>query len=172
ENADIGLDEIRAADSTKALLLQDAQELGLGRFLHLRDFVEEERSPVGHLEAADLARDRAGEGAALVAEEIRLDQIAQEGGGVERHEGDPAARGQLVDRARDELLARAALAGDEHGDVRGSDLLDDGVDLEHLLRDAPQTPERPAARQLLSQAAVLFDDLVLLACLLQEPAER
>src|SRR4029450_564912 len=108
-------------------------------------------SRVRHLEAADLARDRAREGAALVAEELGLDQLTRDRGSIDRDAGPSAARRQLVDRPRDELLAGAALARDEHGDVRRCDLLDDGVDLEHLLRDAAQPPEGASVRQLLAQ---------------------
>ena len=40
----------------------------------LADLVEEHRAAVGRLEQAGLAPDRAGEGAALVAEQLALEQ--------------------------------------------------------------------------------------------------
>ena len=55
-------------------LLQDAQQLGLERERQLADLVEEQGAAVGLLEQAGLARDGAGEGAALVAEQLALGQ--------------------------------------------------------------------------------------------------
>ncbi len=42
--------------------------------LHLADLVEEDGAAVGLLDEADLRRPRAGEGATLVAEELRFQQ--------------------------------------------------------------------------------------------------
>ena len=71
------------------------------------------------LEAADALRVRAGERAALVTEELGLEQRLGERRAVDRHEG---RRGRAASAAwtspRDELLARAGLAGDEHGGAR------------------------------------------------------
>ena len=55
-------------------LLQRAQQLGLQLERQLADLVEEQRAAVRELEAARAALQRAGEGAALVAEELALDQ--------------------------------------------------------------------------------------------------
>ena len=59
-------------------LLQHAQQLGLRRQRHLGDLVEQQRAAVGRLEAAVAALDRAGERAALVAEQLRLEQRLRE----------------------------------------------------------------------------------------------
>jgi hypothetical protein len=66
-----------------------------------------------------------------VAEELALDELARQGGAVELLERALRARRELVDRARHELLARAALAG--HKDARRAlgrapDLLDELLD--------------------------------------------
>ena len=71
-----------------------------------------------------LAPGRAGERAALVAEQLALDQGLAEGAAVDGHERPVAPRAQVVQVARDELLAGAGLAGDEHRRVAGRDLLD------------------------------------------------
>ena len=55
----VHLDRARAAHGLDVLLLQRAQDLGLGLEAHVADLVEEERAAVGQLELA-LAR---GEGA-------------------------------------------------------------------------------------------------------------
>ena len=65
---------LRAAHALELAVLQDAQQLGLQRDGQLADLVQEQRPPVGQLEAAELARQGAGEGALLVAEQLALDQ--------------------------------------------------------------------------------------------------
>ena len=62
------------------------------------------------LELAELPRDGAGEGAALVAEELALEQLARQRRAVDRDERLRAARTRGVDVARHQLLAGAALA--------------------------------------------------------------
>ena len=68
-------------------------------------------------------RRRAGEGAALVAEELALEERVRDRGAVDRDERMVAARGEHVDRPREELLARPALALEEDGGVRRGDAL-------------------------------------------------
>ena len=75
-SAHVDADRLVAADALELLLLQRAQELRLRLERHVADLVEEERAAVGGLELALAARDRAGERAALVAEELALDQLA------------------------------------------------------------------------------------------------
>ena len=70
-----------------------------------------------------------------------------------------------MDRLRDELLARARFAADQHRRVRRSRLLDDVVDLPHLEAVADHRPEGPLLAQLaaqhldLAQRLVPLDDL-------------
>src|SRR5262249_4050464 len=108
----------RTAYALELALLQDAQELGLYGQRQLADLVEEQRAGRGQLEAPRLLAVGARERAALVAEELRLQQRLGQGGAVDGQEGTvgPAARG--VNRARDDFLAGAALAGDQHGGLR------------------------------------------------------
>ena len=72
DDADVGLDGV-AAERLVLALLQDAQELHLHLRRELADLVEEERAAGGLREAAVLLRDGAGERAALVAEELALE---------------------------------------------------------------------------------------------------
>jgi hypothetical protein len=73
---------------------------------------------------------------------------ARRSNAVDRHVGHRGARAQLVDRERDELLARAALARDEHRRARGARLLDHLVDLPHLRAVADHPAEAAALAQL------------------------
>ena len=62
--------------------------------------------------------DRAGEGAPHVAEQLGLEQLLGDRAAVDGHEQALGAPAVVVDRAGDQLLAGAALAGDQHGAVR------------------------------------------------------
>ena len=76
-----------AADTIDLVLLEHAQQLRLQRRLHLAHLVEQQRAAVRQLELAELARRRAGERAALVAEELALEQLARQRRAVDRDEG-------------------------------------------------------------------------------------
>ena len=52
-----------------------------------------------------------------MAEQLTFEQVARDGGAVERDERFLRAVGEVVDRAGDDLLAGAALAGDEDVDL-------------------------------------------------------
>jgi hypothetical protein len=103
-----------AAHALDLPLLKHAQELGLQFPLEGADLVEEQGSGLRELEPPELFLKRAGEGAALVTEQLRLDQGFRDGGRVDGHEGLLPAGPQAVNGTGDQLLARAALARDEH----------------------------------------------------------
>jgi hypothetical protein len=94
-------------------VLDATQQFRLDRQGQLADLVEEQRAAVGMLEDADLRLGRTGECAALVAEQLAFEQRADDGGTVDRDIAAVAARADLVEGARDELLSRSGLAGDE-----------------------------------------------------------
>ena len=77
------------------------------------------------------AGDGAGEGAAHVPEELALDEVLGDGAAVDGDEGPAHALAAAVELARDELLAGAGLAGDEHADVGRGDLLQLAEHLHH-----------------------------------------
>ena len=111
---DLGL----GADRAHLALLQRAQQLGLQRERHLADLVEEQRAAVRLLEQALAALLGVGERALRVAEQLALEQRLGHRRAVDRDERAVLARATaLVERARDDLLAGAALAGDQHGRV-------------------------------------------------------
>ena len=90
DDAHVDLDAAPRADALDDLILQHAQQLGLQRRRQLADLVEEHRAAVGQLEPAALLRDRAGERAALVAEQLALEQRFRKGGAVDRRRTGPA----------------------------------------------------------------------------------
>ena len=125
----VDLDRARRAEPLDFAFLQHAQHLGLRLRAHVADFVEEDRAAIGLLELADLLLGRAGERPLLVAEELRLDQLLGNRRAVDLDEPLAAPQAVAVDRARDELLADAALALQQHGRVGRRRALDRVPDL-------------------------------------------
>src|SRR6185436_8867924 len=79
------------------------------------DLVEEERAAVGLLELADVIALGAGERPAHVAEQFALQKRVGDRAGVQADEGAVLAfRMVVVEETRGELLAGAALSGQEH----------------------------------------------------------
>src|SRR5215831_2857500 len=82
------------------------------------------------LEASNALCDSAGEGALLVPEKFALQQTGWDSSAIEFHEGVPAARAEVVNRARHQFLACAGLPINQHrGTSRGNglDLAEDGT---------------------------------------------
>ena len=122
----------------------------------LADLVEEQRAAVGQLELALLGGLGVGEGARLVAEQLRLDQLLGQRAAVHLHVGLVGARRVVVQRVRDQLLAGARLAANQHrgrgaGHLRH--LLVEGL---HRPAGADDVAEVVALLQLLAQLRVLL----------------
>ena len=78
----VDLARLRRPDALELAFLQHAQQLGLDVGGQIADLVEEDRAAVRQLETALAHRDRAGKGAALVSEQLALDQRRRQGGAV------------------------------------------------------------------------------------------
>jgi len=83
---------IAAPDALELSLLEHAQEPPLQTGVELADLVQEEGSVGGALAATGAPRDGAGEGAALVPEQLALQHRGCERGAVGVHEGSVATR--------------------------------------------------------------------------------
>ena len=110
DHAHVRAQRLVAADAVELSVGQHAQQARLQVGRHVADLVQEQRAALGLLEAAASQLLRAGERAALVAEQLGLEQIARNRRGVQRDEGLAGARAVVVQRARDQLLAGARLA--------------------------------------------------------------
>src|SRR6266542_150527 len=130
-DAHVHRDLFRAAEPPHLAVFEHAQQLRLQHHRHLGDLIQEERARVGQLEAAFAFGYRAGEGAALVAEELRFHQRFWNSRAVDRYEGARDAGTELMNGVRYDLLARARFAGDQNGDRRTGYLLDSRVNLPH-----------------------------------------
>ena len=131
DDADIHLDRQVRADALELALLEDAQQLRLGRHGHLADLVEEDRALIGHLEAATALGHRTGERTLLMTEELGLEEGLWERSTRDLDERPGAAVRVEMERLGDELLAGAALAGDEDRRIGLGHLADGLVDLLH-----------------------------------------
>jgi hypothetical protein len=100
--------------------LQDAQQLGLHLEGHFPNFVEQQRAPLRLFEKAFALALRIRKRPLGVAEQLGLEQARGHGcavDGDERHCGSPTLR---VQSARDQFLAGATFAAQEHRRVRVS----------------------------------------------------
>ena len=160
DEPDIGLERRGPPDPLELSLLQHAEQLDLDRGGELADLVEEERAVGRQLEAPGLLPVRPGEGAALVAEQLGLEQRVGQRRAVDRHEGAVGARAGVVDGAGDQLLPRPALPGDQHG----------GLGARHLGRPGERlAQERGAADDLLEPVALVELAAGTLQALLERP---
>ena len=96
DDPDLDVHRPLAADPDDLAVLDHAQQPDLGGERQLADFVEEQRAAVRLLEPALAARGRAGEGALLVPEQLRVDQLRRNRAAVHAAErparGTPSAR--------------------------------------------------------------------------------
>ena len=116
-------DRLPPADPLDHPLLEEAQQLDLQRQRNVADLVEEQGAALGELDLADVRLDRAGERAALVAEQLGLEQVLGDRGAIDRDEV-ALAPAHLVDRAGEQLLAGAARAEQHDRHVGDGDALD------------------------------------------------
>ncbi len=103
---------------------------------------------VGQLELARLLAGGAGEGAALVAEQLRLQELAGQGSAVDLDERLAAPRGPIVQRARDAFLPDAALAADEDRHVGLGDAIDHVPDAQHRRARGDEVGRHAAPRSI------------------------
>ena len=133
DDADVDLGRVRGAEALELLLLQHAQQLHLHISGQLTNLVEKDRAVVGELESPFLLLHRAGERTSLVTEQFALGEGRREGAAVDLDHHRALAPAQVVNGSRDELLAGARFAQNQHRRIRRCDHLDV---VEHLLHRA------------------------------------
>ena len=163
EDPDVGRPRPGVADRREGAVLDDPQELDLEVGRDVAQLVEQQGPAGGELEQARPVLVRPGERTLQVAEELALDQGRAERGEADRHERAGPSRAVAMDRPGDQLLAGAALAGDQHRHVRRGhqrDLLEQRPAWPASGRRAPRARMRrlaipvPAAAPRLSSARV------------------
>jgi hypothetical protein len=107
------------------------QQLDLRPLGQLADLVQEDGAAIGLLEDPALRDRRAGEGAAHVAEELALHEIAREAGAVHFHERPSPLDFIGAEHVGEEILSGARLSLDEDAGGRGKELRGLPRQLEH-----------------------------------------
>ena len=125
DDADVDALGDGGADGHHLLRLDHPQELRLRLGGHVADLVEEEGAAVGRADDAHLVAVGAGEGAALVAEELALQEVGGDGRAVDRLKG-TAAQAPLVELAGEDLLPGPALAEQDDAQLGAGDALEGG----------------------------------------------
>ena len=146
DDAHVDRHVVVGADAADLAALEHAQQLGLQVEAQLADLVEEDRAAVRGLEHALARGDRAGEGAALVAEELALEQLGRHRAAVDDQERLVAPAAAAVDRLGGDLLAGAGLALEQDGRVAGAGLAEHVEDRLHGLRTADHATKSLATR--------------------------
>jgi hypothetical protein len=118
------------------------------------DLVEEQRSAVGLLEPADALLVRARERPLFVAEELGLEQVLLQRRTVHFHEVARRPERVVMDRPRDELLARPRFAPNEHRGIALRNLLDD---VENVSQARARTDDAIEVVDVLLGAAEIFE---------------
>ena len=113
------------ADRPVFVLLQEAQQHDLRARRHRLDLVEKQRAALGLRDQAAARALGVGERAALMAEQLAFQKIVRQRAAVDRNERKIAARAQVMQRARGQLLAGPGLALHQNGGVDCRDALDD-----------------------------------------------
>ena len=126
------------ADRTHGFLLDDAQQFDLHVQRQIRDFIEKQRAAFGGLNQSLLVADRAGEAAALVAEQLAFHELGGNRPAIDRHERAVAPRPGLVNEFRHQFLARAGLAENMYRRLAARDARDHLAQMLHGGRRAEQ----------------------------------
>src|SRR4051812_17233434 len=96
------------------MILKEPEQSRLHCDRHLSDFVEENCATLGDFQFALLSAHGAGERAFLMPEQLTFEQRVRQSRAIDRHEWLLGSRAVCMNRVRRQLLARTALAADEH----------------------------------------------------------
>src|SRR3984885_1460665 len=81
------------------------------------DFVQEQRTLIGHFEAPNRLRDRSGEGAFLMTEQFAFQKIQRDSRAIQFYKGPPIAPTCIVNSICDEFLSSTGFPLDEDGRI-------------------------------------------------------
>ena len=155
DDAHIHRDAFVVADAPDFAFLENAQKFCLQRRRHRVDFIEENCPEVRFLEKSALVGYGPGERALLVPEQFRLEQILRQRAAIDGDERMMLAVAVEVQPTRDQLLAGAAFALDQHGAVGVGDLVDEVVNELHFSARADDVFEAIPVLEFLAEVNVL-----------------
>src|SRR5438128_375588 len=157
DDAHVDLDAAVRAELLDLALLEHAEQLQLHVERDALDLVQEQRPGGRKLDLPHPIVNRARERAALVAEELALEERVREGRAVDGDEAAALALALKVDGARRELLAGPRLAVDEDGRVVLRQHADGLEDLVHDALADHHVRERVAVVELAADVAGLVE---------------
>ena len=96
------------------LFLDEVQKFGLKGCGQISNFIEEDGSAVAGFKASRLILDCAVESTARMAKQLALEKMFRMSAGVDGHERTFGAKTPSMDLMRQNILARAALAGEKY----------------------------------------------------------
>ena len=131
-DSNVNFDDGFAADPRELPILQNMEDLGLEGRVEIADLVEKNRAMIGRFELANLQLVRAGEGPALVPEQLALEKLPGHGGAVYLHERPTLTGRSVVDGPGRHVLPGPGLAANQDGDMHLGGLLDHPPELLHL----------------------------------------
>ncbi len=172
DQPEVRLNHAAAAHRAELAVLQHAKQLDLQAGRHLADFVQQQGAAVGQLHQTGLVGHRAGERAALVAEQLGFDQLARQRRAVDLDERAFLPLTVLVNGARHELFARAVLAVDQHAGVGRRHRFDEVEQLPHLVAARDDVREARVVAQLFFQPLVFGRELELLGGLVEHDEQH
>ncbi len=126
DHTNLDTNSVRAAKRPHFPLLKKPQQHSLPRQRQVTDLIEEQRPPISRREQPRPPVQRPREGAALVPEELTGEQFRWQRRAIDNHERSVPPSARPLDRSRDQLLAGAALTGDQDGRIGRRDPLDKG----------------------------------------------
>src|SRR5207245_4055806 len=110
-------ESLRASQPFELALLQHAKKFRLQFERNFPNFVQKNRSAIGHFETSDALRDRSCECAFLMPKELAFEQASRDRRAIQLYEGLRASRAQIMNGPGNQLFARACFAIDEHGGI-------------------------------------------------------
>src|SRR5262249_16943222 len=162
-HANVDLDRLVGADALHLALLQHAQQLGLHGQRHVADLVQKQRALVGLFKLAEVPRGSSCKRALFMAEQLRFDQLRRDRRAVQRYVGTVATAAFFVNRAGDQLFARAGFTQDADTGFAGGHAFHLGQQLAHLVAGK----NHPRTAQLLPELPVFLLELLHLQSVLQ-----
>ncbi len=106
---------MRFADALEGAILQQAKQFRLHRQGHIADLIEKQRTSLGGGHFAFRVLHGSREGAARMAEQLTLQQLARQTGTMDDDEGSAGAGAAFVNGPRQDALAGAALSAEQYG---------------------------------------------------------
>ena len=155
DQSHVGRQRLVGPHPLEGALSQKTQQFDLKSLIDLADLIQKQRPALRLLESSDPPLVRPGERPLFVPEKFALQQRRRQRRAMHRHHRQMCARAQLVDRLRDQFLARPAFPQQQHRGPRRRHLPDHIENLPHGGRFPHDVVQPEFGFQLLAQRHIL-----------------